>query len=99
MRIDPRILDTKILEFLLCDTSTTATATTTASTVSTTTVAASTTTKEKIPKWTVTADWFDVCKCSIQCLCIFAHAPTYGDCDEVLAYHIKKGIYVKTQLD
>ena len=99
MRIDPRILDTKILEFLLCDTSTTATATTTASTVSTTTVAASTTTKEKIPKWMDTGDWFDVCKCSLPCPCIFAQAPTYGDCDGVPAYHIKKGIYGKTQLD
>lgn len=25
--------------------------------------------------------------------------PTYGDCDGVLAYHIKKGIYGQTQLD
>jgi hypothetical protein len=25
--------------------------------------------------------------------------PTHGDCDAVLAYHIKKGIYGQTQLD
>ena len=45
---------------------------------------------EKI-KWHVEGDWFDVCKCNIPCPCTFAQAPTYGDCDGVLAYHIKKG--------
>ncbi|MFB5601007.1 MAG: DUF1326 domain-containing protein [Nitrososphaeraceae archaeon] len=41
-----------------------------------------------IPKWKLSGDWFDVCKCNIPCLCIFAQNPTYGDCDGVLAYHI-----------
>ena len=52
-----------------------------------------------IPKWKVSGDWFDVCKCSIPCPCEFAQTPTYGDCDGVLAYHIKNGDYGKVSLD
>jgi hypothetical protein len=47
-----------------------------------------------IPSWTASGDWFDVCKCSE-----FAQTPTYGDCDGVLAYHIKKGQYGEVSLD
>ncbi|HJS68385.1 MAG TPA: DUF1326 domain-containing protein [Nitrososphaera sp.] len=46
-----------------------------------------------VPKWNVSGDWFDVCKCNIPCPCTFAQAPSYGDCEGVLAYHIKKGRY------
>jgi hypothetical protein len=52
-----------------------------------------------IPDWKASGDWFDVCKCSIPCPCVFAQAPTYGDCDGVLAYHIKMGNYGQTPLD
>jgi hypothetical protein len=52
-----------------------------------------------IPEWKVSGDWFDVCKCSIPCPCEFAQTPTYGDCDAILAYHIKNGNYGKTVLD
>ena len=52
-----------------------------------------------IPHWKVFGDWFDVCKCNIPCPCTFAQTPTYGDCEGVLAYHIKKGNYGDTSLD
>jgi hypothetical protein len=52
-----------------------------------------------IPQWKVSGDWFDVCKCNIPCPCTFAQTPTYGDCEGVLAYHIKKGNYGDTSLD
>jgi hypothetical protein len=52
-----------------------------------------------IPKWTLSGDWFDVCKCNMPCPCEFAQAPSYGDCDGVLAYHIKKGQYGQISLD
>ncbi len=52
-----------------------------------------------VPQWKVSGDWFDVCKCTIPCPCTFAQAPTYGDCEGVLAYHIKKGNYGNTSLD
>lgn len=60
---------------------------------------ASTTTTSNIPQWKLSGDWFDVCKCSVPCPCTFAQAPTYGDCDGVLAYHIKNGYYGNTSLD
>ncbi len=52
-----------------------------------------------IPKWHVVGDWFDVCKCTIPCPCTFAQAPTSGDCEGVLAYHIREGQYGDVRLD
>lgn len=52
-----------------------------------------------IPEWHVAGDWFDVCKCNVPCPCEFAQAPTYGDCDGVLAYHIREGSYGGVRLD
>lgn len=52
-----------------------------------------------IPSWNVSGDWFDVCSCSVPCPCIFAQAPTNGECEGVLAYHIRKGRYGDTPLD
>ena len=53
----------------------------------------------EIPKWTASGDWFDVCKCNIPCPCEFAEAPTYGDCEGVMTYHIRNGHYGETPLD
>jgi hypothetical protein len=58
-----------------------------------------TSSSSNIPQWKASGDWFDVCKCSIPCPCVFAQSPTYGDCDGVLAYHIKKGYCGNTPLD
>jgi hypothetical protein len=52
-----------------------------------------------IPGWTANGDWFDVCKCSIPCPCEFAQAPTTGDCDGILAWHIRDGRYGDVALD
>jgi hypothetical protein len=52
-----------------------------------------------IPKWKASGDWFDVCRCTIPCPCEFAQAPTYEECDGILAYHIKKGNYGDIPLD
>jgi hypothetical protein len=52
-----------------------------------------------IPKWKISGDFFDFCKYNIPCPCTFAQAPTYGDCEDVLAYHIKSGHYGETSLD
>jgi hypothetical protein len=56
-------------------------------------------TSTNIPNWKVSGDWFDVCKCSIPCPCTFAQAPSYGDCDGVLAYHVRSGHYGEASLD
>lgn len=68
-----------------------------ATTTSSTTT--SNTTGKNIPKWMVSGDWFDVCKCNIPCPCEFTQTPTYEDCDGVLEYHIIKGNYGDISLD
>lgn len=52
-----------------------------------------------ISPWHVVGDWFDVCNCTIPCPCTFAQAPSSGDCDGVLAYHIRQGNYGNVRLD
>ncbi|MBW5483908.1 DUF1326 domain-containing protein [Streptomyces bambusae] len=46
-----------------------------------------------IPKWHVEGDWFDTCRCDVPCPCTFAQSPTYGECDGVLAWHVREGHY------
>src|SRR5919197_3948910 len=53
----------------------------------------------EIPNWHVEGDWFDVCKCNIPCPCTFAQSPTYGDCEGILAWHIRRGRYGDVPLD
>ena len=65
----------------------------------TTATTAAASTIGKIPKWKVIGDWFDVCKCNMPCPCEFAQTPTYGDCEGILAYNIKKGNFGETPLD
>ena len=52
-----------------------------------------------VAPWQVTGDWFDVCKCGIPCPCTFAQAPTDGDCEGILAWHIREGHYGDVRLD
>lgn len=52
-----------------------------------------------VPRWYAKGDWFDVCKCSIPCPCTFAQAPSYGDCEGVLAWHVRQGRYGDVPLD
>ncbi|HEV8594855.1 MAG TPA: DUF1326 domain-containing protein [Thermoplasmata archaeon] len=52
-----------------------------------------------IPRWQVSGDWFDVCKCNVPCPCTFAQTPSYGDCEGVLAWHVKKGRFGAVSLD
>ncbi|MDQ3977837.1 MAG: DUF1326 domain-containing protein, partial [Thermoproteota archaeon] len=56
-------------------------------------------TTTNIPQWKASGDLLEVCKCNIACPCEFAQAPTYGDCDSVLAYHVRNGNYGQTSLD
>ena len=52
-----------------------------------------------VPKWHIAGDWFDVCKCTIPCPCTFAQAPSSGDCEGILAWHIRAGSYGDVSLD
>jgi hypothetical protein len=51
------------------------------------------------PSWSLSGDWFDVCKCTIPCPCTFAQPPTEGDCDGVLVWHINEGNFGDVKLD
>ena len=53
----------------------------------------------EVPRWHVTGDWFDTCNCSIPCPCTFAQPPTTGDCEGILAWHVRKGNYGDVRLD
>jgi hypothetical protein len=53
----------------------------------------------EVPSWHIVGHWFDTCKCSIPCPCTFAQPPTTGDCDGILAWHIRKGNYGDVPLD
>ena len=53
----------------------------------------------EIPRWRITGDWFDTCKCSIPCPCTFAQPPTSGDCEGILVWHIRHGSYGDVRLD
>jgi hypothetical protein len=52
-----------------------------------------------IPRWHITGDWFDTCNCNIPCPCTFAQPPTTGDCEGILAWHIRNGNYGDVHLD
>jgi hypothetical protein len=52
-----------------------------------------------VPQWHLVGDWFDVCNCTIPCPCTFAQAPSEGDCDGILAWHIGEGNYGDVRLD
>jgi hypothetical protein len=52
-----------------------------------------------IPRWHAKGDWFDVCKCNIPCPCEFAQAPTFDECEGILAWHINQGAYGEVKLD
>ncbi|HZU75046.1 MAG TPA: DUF1326 domain-containing protein [Acidimicrobiales bacterium] len=53
----------------------------------------------EIPKWRLTGDWFDVCRCDIPCPCEFAQPPTDNRCEGVLAWHVREGRYGDVVLD
>jgi hypothetical protein len=52
-----------------------------------------------VPSWRLTGDWFDVCRCRVPCGCTFAQAPDDGQCDGILAWHVREGSYGDVELD
>jgi hypothetical protein len=52
-----------------------------------------------VPRWQIVGDWFDTCNCNIPCPCTFAQPPTSGECEGILAWHIREGNYGDVQLN
>jgi hypothetical protein len=51
--------------------------------------------------WRIEGSYFESCNCELLCPCLLSHAqarPTEGHCDVVLAIHINRGNYGKTDL-
>jgi hypothetical protein len=53
----------------------------------------------EVPSWRLTGDWFDVCRCRVPWGCTFAQAPDEGQCDGILAWHVREGSYGDVTLD
>jgi hypothetical protein len=53
----------------------------------------------EVPRWRLTGDWFDVCRCRVPCGCSIAQAPNEGQCDGILAWHVREGRYGDVTLD
>lgn len=54
---------------------------------------------DHIPQWRLAGDWFDVCRCRVPCPCTFAQAPDEGECNGILAWHVREGRYGDVGLD
>ena len=50
-------------------------------------------------QWSVRGDFIDFCKCAVPCPCSWGQAPTDGDCDGMVAWHIREGKYGDVSLD
>lgn len=49
--------------------------------------------------WEIQADELVNCNCAYGCPCQFNALPTYGNCEAIAAYHIKKGHFGDVKLD
>ena len=53
----------------------------------------------EVPRWRLTGDWFDVCRCRVPCGCRFSQAPDEGQCYSILALHVREGSHGDVTLD
>ena len=49
--------------------------------------------------WRIKGDFIDFCKCAVPCPCSWGQPPTEGDCEGVIAFHIREGNYGDVKLD
>ena len=50
-------------------------------------------------KWTFEAEYIQSCNCDYGCPCNFDALPTHGNCDALIAWHIRRGEFGGTKLD
>lgn len=51
------------------------------------------------PQWQMETEHILSCNCDYGCPCNFNSLPTYGNCEALIAYHIRKGNFGDTKLD
>jgi hypothetical protein len=44
-------------------------------------------------EWRIKGDFIDFCKCAVPCPCSWGQPPTEGDCQGIIAFHIREGNY------
>lgn len=50
-------------------------------------------------KWNFEAEYIQSCNCDYGCPCNFNGYPTYGNCEALVAYRVRHGVFGKTKLD
>ena len=50
-------------------------------------------------QWRIKGDFIDFCKCRVPCPCSWGRPPDEGDCQGVIAFHIREGNYGDVKLD
>jgi hypothetical protein len=50
-------------------------------------------------QWKVSGTYFEACNCDVACPCVFTSAPTSGECNALIAWHVAEGRYEEVQLD
>ena len=51
------------------------------------------------PQWRIQTEYIQSCNCDYGCPCNFNALPTYGNCEALLGYRIRKGNFNDTTLD
>lgn len=51
------------------------------------------------PQWRIEAEYIQSCNCDYGCPCNFNALPTYGNCEALIAYRIRRGNFKNTKLD
>ena len=50
-------------------------------------------------KWKLSGTYFEACTCDVACPCTFLSAPTNGDCNALVGWHIEAGNFTDVKLD
>src|SRR5262249_22363881 len=50
-------------------------------------------------QWKLDGDYFEACNCDAACPCVVLGAPTRGECNVLVAWHIDKGIFGSVTLN
>lgn len=50
-------------------------------------------------KWSLAGTYFEACNCDVACPCVFLSAPTTGECQVIIGWHVDKGSYGNVPLD
>ena len=50
-------------------------------------------------KWNISGTYFEACNCDVACPCTFLSAPTNGQCNVLVGWHIENGNLANVNLD